>query len=85
MRFTKAAANDYKKHSVIHTDPGGTKWQVDKNPYSTPGMRNEWQRGFDSVPPSFHERPDVNDWDTAYQRGRAMAELLQELQAKGQE
>ena len=81
----KAAANDYKKHSVIHTDPDGTKWQVDKNPYCTPGARSDWQRGFDDVPPKSWENPVVNDWDTAYQRGRAMAELLQELQAKGQE
>ena len=75
----KAAADDYKKHAVIHTDPEGIAWQVDKNPYCTPGARNDWQRGFDNEPPRSYELPAVNQWDTRYQRGRAMAELLDSM------
>jgi hypothetical protein len=72
----KAAANDYKKHQVIHVDESGQTWQVDKNPYCTPGARNDWRRGFLNAPPRSYDRPDFNDWDKHYQRGRAMAELI---------
>lgn len=75
------AAADYKKHVVIHMDPDGIAWQVDKNPYCTPGARNDWQRGFDNVPPRSYELPTANDWCTKYQRGHAMAELLENLKA----
>ena len=71
-----AARADYAKHLPIHTDPDGTKWQVDLNPYCTPGARNDWQRGFDNAPPWSYELPTANDFCTKYQRGRAMAELL---------
>ena len=81
----KAAADDYKKHAVIHIDPDGTKWQVDKNPYCTLGARSDWQRGFGNVPPKSWERPDVNDWDSHYQRGRAMAELLNTVTTTGEQ
>jgi hypothetical protein len=72
----KAAANDFKKHQVVHVDEDGTTWQVDKNPYCTPGARNDWKRGFLNAPPRSYDRPGFNDWDTHYQRGRAMAELI---------
>jgi hypothetical protein len=77
----QAAAADYKKHTIVHTDPDGTQWQVDKNPYCTTGARNEWQRGFNNAPPRSYDRPDFQDWDTQYQRGRAMAELLESMKA----
>lgn len=70
----KAAAADYAKHLPIHTDPDGTQWQVDKNPYTTTGARNDWQRGFDNAPPRSYES---NDFCTRYQRGRAMAEIIE--------
>lgn len=75
----KAAAADYKKHAVVHVDADGITWQVDKNPYCTPGARNDWQRGFLNAPPRSYELPHFNDWCSKYQRGRAMAELLEKL------
>lgn len=74
----KAAAEDYQRHLPVHTDPDGTKWQVDKNPYTTPGARNDWQRGFDNAPPYSWE--GTREYDTKFQRGRAMAELLENLE-----
>jgi hypothetical protein len=75
----EAAAADYKKHERIHTDPDGQQWQVDKNPFCTQGARGDWQRGFNNAPPRSYDRPDFNDWDTHYQRGLAMAELLESM------
>lgn len=77
----KAAAEDYKKHATIHTDADGTQWQVSRNPYCTEGARNDWQRGFDNAPPKSYDHPEQNSWDTHYQRGRAMAELLESMNA----
>ena len=74
-----AAAADYKKHQVIHVDEAGQIWQVDKNPYCTPGARNDWQRGFDNAPPRSYDHPERNQWDTHYRRGRAMAELIDSM------
>jgi hypothetical protein len=75
----KAAAEDYAKHAIIHTDPDGTKWQVDKNPYCTPEARNDWQRGFNNEPRREFDHPEHNLWNTYYRRGRAMAELLESM------
>jgi hypothetical protein len=74
----KAAAEDHKKHLITHIDETGQTWQADKNPYCTPAARSEWKRGFLNAPPRPHERPDADQWSTQYQRGRAMAELIQE-------
>lgn len=74
----KAAAGDLKKHLITHVDENGQTWQVDKNPYCTPGARSDWKRGFLNAPPRPYERPDANEWCTKYQRGRAMAELIQQ-------
>lgn len=63
----KAAASNYKSH----TENGH-----DLNPYCMPGARTDWQRGFDNAPPRSYDHPERNEWDTHYQRGRAMAELL---------
>ena len=76
----KAAAEDFKKHQVVHVDAKGITWQVDKNPYCTPGARNDWRRGFLNAPPRSYDRPGFNDWDTHYQRGRAMADLAKAKQ-----
>lgn len=71
-----AARIDYEKHKPIHTDPDGTKWQVDLNPYSTQGARACWQRGFDGAP---LEHVDTNpEWDFQFQRGAAAARILKE-------
>lgn len=75
----KAAADDFKRHQVVQVDADGITWQVDKNPYCTPGARNDWKRGFLNAPPRAYDRPDSNDWSTHYQRGRAMAELLESM------
>lgn len=48
----------------------------DLNVYSTPGARNDWQRGFDNAPPRPWER--TQEYDLMYQRGRAAARLLKE-------
>lgn len=64
----KAAAEDYKNHK---------EHGVDLNPYSTEGVRNQWQRGFDNLGPRSYEDPRLVDFDTVYNRGRAMAELLE--------
>ncbi len=72
----RAAREDYEKHKVIHTDERtGQLWQVDMNPYSTPGARADWQRGFDGVPVDSFD-PPIGPYCTYYQRGAAMARLL---------
>lgn len=74
----KAARIDYEKHTPIHTDTDGTLWQVDKNPYCTPGARNDWQRGFDNAQPT--SWVGTMDYCSAYQRGKAMKRLLDNLE-----
>jgi hypothetical protein len=73
----KAAASDLKKHLITHVDEDGQTWQTDKNPYCMPGARNDWKRGFLNAPPRSYEHPDADQWNTHYQRGQAMAELIQ--------
>lgn len=64
------AATNYKNH----TEKGHGL-----NPYCTPGARNDWQRGYDNAPPRSYDHPERNNWDTHYQRGRAMAELIDSM------
>jgi len=64
----KAATEDYKNHKAHG---------VDLNPFSTDGARNDWERGFNNEPPWSWE--GTLEFDTIYQRGRAMAELLARL------
>lgn len=73
----QAAKHDYEKHLPIHTDPDGTTWQVDKNPYATVGARYDWQKGFNGTPPQPWEGAFA--FHTIYQRGAAMARLLATL------
>lgn len=48
-------------------------WEL--NPFCTSGARYTWQRGFDNLGPRSYERSV--DFDTIYQRGRAVARLLE--------
>lgn len=73
----KAAKEDYERHLPIHTDPDGTAWQIDKNPYCTQGARYDWQRGFEGKPANSWE--GTLDFNFKYQRGAAMARLLASL------
>ena len=47
------------------------------NPYSTVGVRYDWQRGFEDLPLRSWER--TFDYCTAYQRGKAAARILKEM------
>ena len=60
-----AARGDIQRHRELGHD---------LNVYCTPGARNDWQRGFDNAPPRSWER--TQEYDTMYQRGRAVAHLL---------
>jgi hypothetical protein len=73
----QATKEDYERHLPIHTDPDGTTWQVDKNPYCTSGARNDWKRGFEGKPAYSWE--GTLDFNFHYQRGAAMARLLASL------
>ena len=76
MRFnTKEEVKEWAKKAAeigykLHIERGH-----DLNPYCTQGARNYWQRGFDNAPACSWEHDLA--WDMQYQRGRAMAELLQ--------
>lgn len=70
------AKEDIARHLLIRHDADGTPYQIDLNPYCTPGARNDWQRGFDNAPPRPWDPP--RDYDTMFQRGRAVARLLKE-------
>lgn len=56
---------------------------IDLNPFSTDGARNDWQRGYDNAGPRSYEGP--RDYDTMYQRGRAVARITEETMAKATE
>lgn len=62
-----AASSDIQYHKQFH---------VDLNPFSTPGARSMWQRGFDGAPARSYE--GTLDLDPIYQRGRACAKLMKE-------
>ena len=70
----RAAAEDYRLHQLHGSG---------LNPFSTEGARNDWQRGFDNMGPRSYERREGQSdeeavaFDTMYQRGQAMALLLQ--------
>ena len=66
----KTALGDYKRHIANGTDI---------NPFCTNGARNEWQRGFNDDPLASWEMQKVRDFDTIFQRGRAMARIIQKL------
>lgn len=71
------ARGDIERNRKIRYDRDGTPYQIDLNPYSTQGARNDWQRGFDNAPPRSWELP-TRPWDLRFQRGRAVARLLEE-------
>ena len=64
---TSAALSDYYRHRA---------YGIDINPFCTQGARDDWQRGFDNLGPRSYESPDIVKWDTIYNRGRAMALLM---------
>lgn len=61
----KVAREDIKRHKENN---------IDLNPFCTDGARNDWQRGFDNLGPRSYE--GSKDFDTIYQRGRAVARIL---------
>lgn len=72
----EVAREDIARHLPIRYDADGTPYQIDLNPYCTPGARNDWQRGFDNAPARPWDPPRT--YDTMFQRGRAAARLLKE-------
>lgn len=62
-----AARGDIQRHRELGHD---------LNVYCTPGARNDWQRGFDNAPGRPWEE-QTRAYNTMYQRGRAVARLLQ--------
>ena len=64
----KVAEADYRRH---------LEHGVDLNPFCTDGAREDWRRGFENLGPRSYET--TVDFDTVYQRGRAVAELLEKL------
>lgn len=64
----RAAAADYNCHKL---------YNVDLNPFTTEGARDDWQRGYDNLGPRSYESPGILLWDTIYMRGRAAAILVE--------
>lgn len=65
----KAARADYERHKPVHVDEKTEEpWQWDKNPYSTPGNRSDWERGFAGEPVNSFEPENLGLFYTAYQR-----------------
>lgn len=54
-------------------------WGHCMNPYSTPGRRNDFWRGFKGLPADTYGGPITGDYDLAYQRGAACARYLATL------
>lgn len=63
----KVARDDIRRHR---------EHGIDLNPFSTPGAREDWRRGFENLGPRSYE--SRVDFDTIYQRGRAVARLLEQ-------
>jgi hypothetical protein len=63
----KVAKDDIRRHR---------EYGIDLNPFCTVGARDDWQRGFNNAGPRSYEGP--RDFDTIYQRGRAVARLLEQ-------
>lgn len=63
-----AARGDIQRHRELGHD---------LNVYCTPGARADWQRGFDNAPARSWEEP-TRTYDTMFQRGRAVARLLEQ-------
>lgn len=59
---TQAAKADYKAHK---------EHGVSLNPYSTQGMRSDWDKGWYNRPPYAWEPATNREYDTGFQRGRA--------------
>lgn len=70
VHWARSAATDDLKYAAA----GG----VDINPYSTPGRRSDWSRGYFGLGPRSYESAQVLLYDAAYQRGAACAALQKE-------
>jgi hypothetical protein len=64
----KVARKDIQRHR---------EFGIDLNPFCTYGAREDWRRGFENLGPRSYETCGV-DFDTIYQRGRAVARLLEQ-------
>ncbi len=75
MRFnTPQEIIEWADKAAIDTMKRHLEHGHDLNVFSTEGARAEWQRGFDSAPKRSFEL--TQDYDTAYQRGKAIKRLL---------
>ena len=73
----EVARGDIERNRKVHYDEDGTPYQIDLNPYSTQGARNDWQRGFDNALARTWEE-FTRAYDTMFQRGRVAARLFEE-------
>lgn len=71
---TPQAVIEWADKAAIDTMKRHLEHGHDLNVFSTQGARNDWQRGFDGAPPRSFEL--TQDYDTIYQRGRAIKKLL---------
>lgn len=80
MRFPSAeAVKEFARKAAITTYRRYVELGHDLNIFCTQGAREDWQRGFDNAGPRSYETQDVVDYCTMYQRGRAVAELLESM------
>jgi hypothetical protein len=79
MRFnTPLEIVAWADNAAIDTMKRHLEYGHDLNVFSTEGARNDWQRGFDNAPPRSFEV--TQDYDTAYQRGKAIRKLMDSKQ-----
>lgn len=75
MRFsTPQQVIEWADRVAIDTMSRHLEQGHDLNVFSTAGARSDWQRGFDNAPKRPFEL--TQDYDTAYQRGKAIKRLL---------
>lgn len=70
----KAAAEDWARTEASKAMANVYGYTIDLNPYSTPGARHDWQRGYDGAPPPSYSMVG-NEYDTMYQRGAAVRRI----------
>lgn len=62
----KVAREDIRRH---------VEYNIELNPFCTQGAREEWSRGYQNLGPRSYDWPRTMDFDTIYQRGRAVGRL----------
>jgi hypothetical protein len=70
----KVAAEDIRRYRENN---------IELNPFCTQGAREDWRRGFKNLGPRSYEGP--RDFDTIYQRGRAVARQFEQEIARANE